>query len=455
MQAQRQGDASLTGFPTGFTWGTATASYQIEGAWQEDGKGESVWDRFAHTPGKIVDGQTGDVACDSYHRWSEDVALISRLQNTAYRFSLSWSRIVPEGFGKLNRAGLDYYDRLVDGLLARGIAPFVTLFHWDLPQALQDRGGWANRDTALAFADYVEATARRLGDRVHHWITHNEPQVHVYEGHASGSHAPGLNDATLIGRVSHHLLLSHGLAVQALRSEAPGSQIGITLNMMALEPATERDEDIAAAREMDGMFHRWYLDPIFHGTYPEDTAQLVALPEGLVRSGDLDTIAAPIDFLGVNYYFRQRVRQGRAGQEWLSAERPVTQMGWEIYPEGLHDTLVRVHRDYAPAALYVTENGAAYPDVLTEEGRVHDVERTTYLRSHIAQVRRAIATGAPVRGYFAWTLLDNFEWAFGYTRRFGLAYTDFATQRRLLKDSGHFYAEVAATNGASLGDDEG
>jgi beta-glucosidase len=452
MQGQPTGQASSTGFPDGFAWGTATASYQIEGAWQEDGKGESIWDRFAHTPDKIVEGQTGDVACDSYHRWPEDIELIARLQSNAYRFSLAWPRIIPDGFGKVNRPGLDYYDRLLDGLLARGITPYVTLYHWDLPQALQDRGGWANRDTALAFADYVAATARRLGDRVRHWITLNEPQVVVYEGHVAGTHAPGMNDPLLIAPVSHHLLLAHGLATQALRSEAPETQVGITLNMMAVEPGADREEDIAAARELDGIMHRWFLDPLYRTAYPEDTAQLIAQPEGLIRSGDMETIAAPTDFLGINYYFRQRVRQGRAGQEWLAPERPVTQMGWEIYPEGLHDILMRMHRDYAPQALYVTENGAAYPDVLGDDGRVHDAERTNYLRSHLAQARRAIAAGAPVRGYFAWTLLDNFEWAYGFTRRFGLAYVDFATQRRILKDSGQFFAEVTATNGAALGE---
>jgi len=445
------GPVGTMGFPSGFAWGTATAAYQIEGAWQEDGKGESIWDRFSHTPGTIGDGSTGDVACDSYHRWEADVEQIARLQSNSYRFSVSWPRVLPDGVGSVSQPGLDYYDRLVDALLARGIAPFVTLYHWDLPQALQDRGGWQSRDTTAAFAKYAAVVARRLGDRVRHWITHNEPHVVVQEGHVSGRHAPGLSDRALIGPVAHHLLLSHGLALQALRVEAPAAQVGITLVITAVEPATERAEDQAVARELDGRWHRWYLDPLYRRAYPADVAPLVALPDGLVRSGDLDTIAAPTDFLGVNYYTRVRVRATPSGHELLPPMYPVTQMGWELYPEGLHDTLVRLHRDYAPSALYVTENGAAYPDVPVDDERVADPERTRYLRTHLAQVRRAIAAGAPVRGYFAWSLMDNFEWAFGYTRRFGLYYTDFTTQRRILKDSGRFYAEVAATNGAALG----
>jgi beta-glucosidase len=445
--------ATGSGFPADFAWGAATAAFQIEGAWQADGKGESIWDRFTHTPGTIVDGSTGDVACDSYHRYAEDVEQLAQLHANAYRFSMAWARVLPQGLGKLNRPGLDYYDRLVDALLERGITPYVTLYHWDLPQAQQDRGGWANRDTASAFADYAAIAARRLGDRVRHWITHNEPEVVVHEGHVTGRHAPGLRDAALAGPVAHHLLLSHGLAVQALRAEAPSARVGITLDFAAFEPATDHAEDEAVARELDGVSHRWYLDPLYRGAYPEDVAHLVALPNGLVRSGDLETIAVPTDFLGANYYFRLRVRATPTGYVFEPPLNPVTAMGWEVYPEGLHDLLVRLHRDYAPAALYVTENGAAYTDVLTDDGRVHDAERTRYYRTHLAQVRRAIAAGAPVRGYFAWSLMDNFEWSFGYTRRFGLCYVDFATQRRIPKDSARFFAQVAAINGAALGDE--
>jgi len=453
----RQPDTTTnsSGFPAGFAWGAATAAYQIEGAWREDGKGESIWDRFAHAPGTIVDGTTGDVACDHYHRWQEDVERIAQLQLNAYRLSLAWTRIFPEGFGKLNRPGLDFYDRLVDGLLARGVAPYVTLYHWDLPQALQDRGGWQSRDTAHAFADFAQAAARRLGDRVRHWITLNEPHVVVFYGHVEGRMAPGLADRALIGPVAHHLLLAHGLGVQAIRAEAPGAEAGVTLNINHIEPATDRPEDVRATRELDGLWHRWYLDPLHRGAYPEDVAHLVPMPEGLIRSGDLGAIAAPLDFLGVNYYTRIRARAGASA--WPAAVRPtgaLTTMGWEVYPEGLHDVLLRAHRDYAPRAIHVTENGAAYPDAPTEDEEVHDPERTRYLRLHLAALRRALAAGVPLRGYFVWSLLDNFEWAHGHTQRFGLYYTDYPTQRRILKDSGRYMTEVAATNGANVRDEE-
>jgi beta-glucosidase len=448
---------SASGFPADFAWGTATAAYQIEGAPTEDGKGESIWDRFSRMPGAIVDGTTGDIACDSYHRWNEDIAAQTQLGADSYRFSLAWTRVLPQGFGKLNRPGLDFYDRAVDELLARRIAPYVTLYHWDLPQALQDRGGWEQRDTAHAFADYAQAAARRLGDRVRHWITLNEPHIVVYEGFVNGRMAPGLKDRALIGPVSHHLLLAHGQAVQALRAEAPGAAVGITLNVNYLEPASDRAEDEQATRELDGLWHRWYLDPLYHGAYPEDVGHLVAQPAGLVRAGDLETIAAPLDFLGSNYYTRVRVRAGEEADalpRLVPPAGPLTTMGWEVYPDGLYQTLSRIQRDYAPKLVYVTENGAAYPDTLSDDERVHDPERTRYLRLHLAQVKRAIADGMPVRGYFAWSLLDNFEWARGHTQRFGLFYTDYPTQRRILKDSGRFMAEVTATNGAALTEDE-
>jgi beta-glucosidase len=446
-----------SGFPEGFAWGAATAAYQIEGAPHEDGKGESIWDRFSHTPGKIVDGTTGDLACDSYHRWHDDVAALARLSANAYRFSLAWTRILPQGFGALNRPGLDFYDRAVDALLARGITPYVTLYHWDLPQALQDRGGWEQRDTASAFADFAQAAARRLGDRVRHWITLNEPHIVVVEGYILGRMAPGLRDRALIGPVAHHLLLAHGQAAQALRAEAPGAAVGITLNFTHLEPASDRPEDEQATRDLDGLWHRWYLDALYRGAYPEDVVRLVGQPAGVVRGGDLETIAAPLDFLGANYYTRLRVHAGE-GENALPRvappEGPLTTMGWEVYPDGLYQTLTRVQRDYAPSLLHITENGAAYPDTLSDDERVHDPERTRYLQLHLAEIRRAIAAGIPVRGYFAWSLLDNFEWARGHMQRFGLFYTDYPTQRRILKDSGRFMAEVMATNGVALGEAE-
>jgi beta-glucosidase len=444
-------------FPADFAWGTATAAYQIEGACAEDGKGESIWDRFTHTSGTIADQQTGDVACDHYHRWLEDVELLARLSQNAYRLSISWPRVLPEGRGRVNAAGLDFYDRVIEALVARGIAPYVTLYHWDLPQALQDRGGWGNRDTAGYFADFAELLARRLGDRVSHWITQNEPQVVVYDGHVSGEKAPGLRDRRLIAPVSHHLLLAHGWAVQALRATLPpGRAVGITVNLSHIEPASDREEDAQAAHRLDGLWHRLYLDPLLRGSYPEDLDGVLAFPPELVRAGDLDAIHQPLDFLGLNYYTRTRVRAGRGRDpepEVVPPSGALTTMGWEVYPDGLYAVLTRLHAEYAPPRLYVTENGAAYPDTLTLQGEVHDRQRTDYLREHLLAARRAIAAGVPLHGYFLWTLMDNFEWAHGFTQRFGIVYTDYATQRRYIKDSGHFYGRVAATNGGAL--DEG
>jgi beta-glucosidase len=445
---------SGSGFPADFAWGTATAAYQIEGAATEDGKGESIWDRFSHTPGVIDDGTNGAVACDAYHRWQGDVDLMAQLNLNAYRFSLAWTRLLPDGYGRVNQAGLDYYSRLVDALLERGIAPYVTLYHWDLPQALQEKGGWPNRDTAKAFAEFAHVAAARLGDRVGHWITHNEPHIVVYHGYLFGTKAPGLKDPTLVAPVAHHLLLSHGLATQALRA-AGAREVGITVNITDLEPASDREEDAQAARDLDGLYHRWFLDPIYLGVYPDDLAHILTQPDGLVQSGDLEAISSPLDFLGVNYYSRQRVRAARGlfgMPESLPPQGQLTTMGWEVYPEGLTNVLLRVHSDYAPQKLYVTENGAAYPDALTPEGAVHDPERTDYLRRHFVAARQAIAAGAPVRGYFVWSLLDNWEWSYGFTQRFGVLYTDYPTQRRIVKDSGRFMGAVAATNGANLAD---
>jgi len=448
---------SETGFPDGFAWGTATAAYQIEGAITEDGKGESIWDRYSHTPGTIDDGSTGDIACDHYHRWQDDIALMAGLNLNAYRFSIAWSRVLPEGHGKLNTAGLDFYERLVEGLLAQGITPFVTLYHWDLPQALQDRGGWENRDTAYYFGDFAEAAAQRLGDRVKHWITLNEPQVVVYEGHVNATKAPGKRDRSLIVPVAHHLLLAHGIAVQVLRTETPpDSEIGITLNISHIEPATDREEDVAAARILDGMHHRWFLDPIYSGTYPEDAAEALRYSPDMIRMGEMETINNPLNFLGVNYYTRLRVKAGAGGATDPQVVPPsgaLTTMGWEVYPQGLREMLTGVHEDYQFPKLYVTENGAAYPDTVDAQGEVHDPERTRYLRAHFGEARAAIAAGVPLEGYFVWSLLDNFEWKRGFVPRFGVAYTDYPTQRRIVKDSGKLLARVAATNGGAL--DEG
>ncbi len=464
---RRHGNVLLSagGFPVGFFWGTATAAYQIEGAAREDGKGESIWDRFAHTPGKIAGGATGDVACDHYHRWQEDLDLMARLNLNAYRFSAAWPRVYPDGYGELNLAGLDFYDRLVDGMLARGIAPFMTLYHWDLPQALEDRGGWLNRDTASAFADFAQTMAKRLGDRVGHWITINEPMTIVLEGYINGIHAPGQRNEALALPVAHHLLLAHGLALQAIRAEV-GSQVevGITLNLTLAEPASDHAEDVEAAQRLDGLANRLFLDPVLRGEYPSDILDpsLTAAnadPDALFRSGDLAIINGETDFLGFNYYMRMLAHADpNAGLLPAYGSPPVppeelTVMGWEVYPQGLEELLMRVQREYHPPMIYITENGAAFPDTLDADGQVHDPRRVAFLRDHLLATRRAIAAGVPVRGYLVWSFLDNFEWARGFEPRFGIVYTDYPTQRRIVKDSGRFYAEVAATNGARLDED--
>lgn len=440
-------------FPADFVWGAATSSYQIEGAWDEDGKGESIWDRFSHTPGRIKDGDTGDVACDHYHRWAEDVALMETLGLHAYRFSVSWPRVLPAGRGAVNPAGLDFYDRLVDGLLEAGIEPFVTLYHWDLPQALQDEGGWPVRTTAEAFVEYADVLSRRLGDRVTHWITHNEPAVTVYMAHLYGQHAPGVQDMATALRVSHHLLLSHGWAVEVLRRNSPSAEVGVTLNVNYTVPASPSPADADLARRHDGMWYRWFLDPLAGRPYPADVvADCVAagvepLAElGVVQPGDMETIAAPIDLMGLNYYRREVFRDETAAGnlprvvfEWPQSGADWTEMGWEIYPEGLYHVLMRLHHEYQMPKLYVTENGCSFSDGPGEDGRVHDQRRTDYLARHFAAAARAIEHGAPLAGYFVWSLLDNFEWAHGYSQRFGVIWVDFETGERIPKDSAWWY----------------
>ncbi len=439
-------------FPDGFLWGAATAAYQIEGAWDEDGKGRSIWDTFSHTPGKVADGNTGDVACDHYHRWREDVALMRELGLRAYRFSVSWPRVLPEGTGRVHRAGLDFYSRLVDALLEAGIAPALTLYHWDLPQALQDRGGWGVRETAEAFAAYADVVSEALADRVALWITHNEPSVVAMEGHVGGEHAPGLTDPTLGVQVAHHLLLSHGLAVPALRANG-ARDVGITLTIWPVAPASDAREDLAAAERAWLQEARWYLDPLYRATYPQE---LLATYErhGLaprVEEGDLATIAAPIDFLGLNYYSRNVVRADPTEEplrfSGVREEGEYTETDWLVYPDGLFDLLTRVQREYAPPVVYVTENGAAFTDMVDPDGAVHDERRVVYLREHFRAAARAIEVGVPLHGYFVWSLMDNFEWAEGYSKRFGIVRVDYDTQRRTIKDSGRFYRDVIAANG--------
>ncbi|MFF5563349.1 GH1 family beta-glucosidase [Streptomyces sp. NPDC012623] len=436
----------LNALPADFTWGVATAAYQIEGAVAEDGRTPSIWDTFSHTPGAVDNGDTGDVACDHYHRVPEDIALMRRLGVGAYRFSVAWPRIVPGGDGPVNKAGLDFYDRLVDGLLEAGITPFATLYHWDLPQVLQDRGGWPARETAEHFAAYASVVAGRLGDRVKDWATLNEPLCSSWIGHLEGRMAPGLTDLTAAVRASYHLHLGHGLAVQAIRAVCADARIGIVNNLSPIEPASDSEEDRAAAVRADGHTNRWWLDPIHGRGYPADMRELygVELPE---RPGDLETIAAPLDWLGLNYYFRQIVRDDPAGpvpyaRQVEVADARTTHMGWEVHADGLEQLLGRLTTEYGARRLYVTENGSAFPDAVRADGTVDDPERTRYLEEHLAACARAVAGGAPLAGYFAWSLMDNFEWAYGYDKRFGLVHVDYATQRRTVKSSGHRYAEI-------------
>ena len=443
--------------PRDFVWGAATASYQIEGASTEDGRGESVWDRFCATPGKVRNGDDGSVACDFYHRYSDDIRLMRELGLDAFRFSVAWPRVLPEGRGSVNTAGLDFYDRLVDELLGNGITPFVTLFHWDTPQALEDAGGWPVRDTVDAFCEYVEAVASRLGDRVTHWITHNEPWVVSWVGHAWGHHAPGRTSDPDALATAHHLLLSHGRAVDILRRLSPDSEVGITLNLDHPYPATDDEADAASTRWVDGMHNRWFLDPIFHARYPADLAEEWEPMMPKIHDGDLETIAAPIDFLGINNYTSPLVAaDDNGGRSQIVRRQGVehTDMGWEVVPDGLHDLLVRVHSDYAPKAIYVTENGAAFPDVRGHDGSVDDPERQGYFESYIEAAARAVGEGVPLRGYFAWSLLDNFEWAWGYWKRFGLIYIDYRTLERVPKGSFYWYRDLIAVQRLQAGDSE-
>ncbi|MEV1203444.1 GH1 family beta-glucosidase [Microbispora rosea] len=446
MEPQRGHVPDVTAF-TDFVWGVATSAYQIEGAALEDGRLPSIWDTFCEVPGAIDGGDTGDVACDHYHRWREDVGLLERLGVDAYRFSVAWPRVVPDGTGAVNPRGLAFYDRLVDALLDAGIRPFATLYHWDLPQALQDRGGWPERDTAQRFADYAAVVAERLGDRVADWTTINEPLCCSWHGHLEGSMAPGLRDLEAAVRTSYHLHLGHGLAVQAVRAAARLTpSIGIVNNLSPIDPASDSEEDHAAARRLDGHVNRWWLDPVTGRGYPEDMLAVygVDLP---IRPGDLETIAAPLDYLGVNYYFRQVVAADPEGPVPYARQLEVpgattTAMGWEADAGGLERLLVRLAREYAAPRLYVTESGSAWRDTVGPDGTVDDPERLAYLEDHIAACGRAIEQGAPVAGYFAWSLLDNFEWAYGYDKRFGLVHVDYETQARTVKSSGHRYAEI-------------
>ncbi len=450
-------------FPPGFRWGVATSAYQIEGAWNEDGRGESIWDRFVHMPGNVQDGSTGDVACDHYHRWREDVALMQQLAIQVYRFSVSWPRILPAGFGQINQAGLDFYDRLVDGLLAAGITPFITLYHWELPVTLQDKGGWPHRDTASAFAELADVTSRALGDRVKNWITHNEPWCTSMLSHELGEHAPGWRNGNAALKTAHHVLLSHGMAVQRLRANVPDVQVGIALNFEPAVPASASPADYHAARIWDGYYSRWFLDPLYGRHYPADmVAHYRAtgyLPHDLdfVRHGDLDLIATPTDFLGINYYTRHLARAADVPDnlpQEIFPDPPAarTEMDWEVYPPALYHLLNWLHFGYRVPKIYITENGCSYLDAPDAGGRVSDERRIRYMRDHLAAAHRAIGNGVPLAGYLQWSLMDNFEWARGYTQRFGIVYVDYETQQRIPKDSAYWYRDVIAGNGFVIAD---
>lgn len=449
-------------FPDNFLWGAATAAYQIEGAANEDGRGLSIWDTFSHTSGNVHRGDTGDIACDHYHRLDEDLDLMAEIGLKAYRFSVAWPRIQPEGSGSVNQKGLDFYRRLVAGLRDRGITPALTLYHWDLPQALEDRGGWRSRETSMRFAEYAAIVYEALAEEVPLWITLNEPWVASWLGHAFGVHAPGCQSTEDALAATHHMLLGHGLATAAMRETGTDSRIGITLSLSPAHPGKDTAADREAARKVDGNANRLYLDPLFRGSYPSDMLDLyplLAAPE-LVRDGDLDTISQPVDFLGVNYYMRHTVREdrgtGRAsgmifpGLDAKSVQphgAETTAMGWPIEPEGLTEILARIKDEYTGKPIYVTESGAAFHDYADPEGEVKDEERITYLDAHFRAAREAIERGVDLRGYFVWSLMDNFEWAEGYSKRFGLVYVEYASKRRIPKDSAHYYREVIRENG--------
>jgi beta-glucosidase len=439
-------------FPPGFRWGAATSAYQIEGAWNEEGKGPSIWDHFAHSPGKIFHGHTGDSAVDHYHRWKEDIQLMMQMGLKSYRFSIAWSRIFPAGVGPVNSAGLAFYDRLVDDLLANDIEPLPTLFHYDLPLSLQENGGFAVRTTAYQFADYARSVAEKLGDRVSTWLTINEPMVFAANGHLLGAHAPGFSDIQAAIAVIHHQLLAHGLATLAIRSSInrPVS-IGIALNLNPVHPASDSEQDRQAANLYDSMQNRSTLDPIFKGCYPQELLELISLLLPPMESDDLKIISTPIDFLGVNYYTRTVIRHEPGVPFVELAEvhpegNPYSMM-WEIYPSGIYELLTRLHKEYAPRKILITENGVPVADELDLDCKVRDVRRIQYLQDHLVHVHKAITEGVPVTGYLVWTLMDNFEWALGYRMRFGLIYVDFDSQERYIKASGHWYRQVITQNG--------
>jgi beta-glucosidase len=432
-------------FPQGFLWGAATAAYQIEGAWNADGKGESIWDRFSHTPGKIANNDTGDIACDHYHKFAEDVALMKELGIRGYRLSISWPRVIPNGRGPVNWIGLDFYDRLVDTLVMHNIEPFVTLYHWDLPQALQDIGGWTNRDVGDYFADYAACMVHRLGDRVRHWATLNEPWCSAFLGNRTGEMAPGIKDEKTALQVSHNLLVAHGKAVRAIKADSSNTEVGIVNICSPCVPATDTEADKRAAELVWQRDIAWFLDPLFKAHYPVDAWNSYGNLVPDVKPGDLALISQKLDFLGANFYFRNICSASGPAPKPAGAE--YTEMGWEVHPQGLRDVLVRMNKDYHLPPVYITENGAAFADTVSADGHVHDPRRTHYIAEHLKQLRLAISDGVNVRGYFVWSLMDNFEWAHGLGKRFGITHIDYKTLKRTVKDSGLWYSKVAKENG--------
>lgn len=442
-------------FPKDFILGTATASYQIEGAVLEDGRGASIWDTFSHTPGRIHAGHTGDIACDHYHNYKTDIGLLKELGVKGYRFSIAWPRIFPEGKGKPNQKGLDFYARLIDALLENGIDPMATLYHWDLPQALQSTGGWGNRDNADYFAQYAEYIFRAFGDRVKKWNTLNEPWVSAFAGHYYGNHAPGLNDFTLAVQVSHHLMLAHAKAVEAFRQLNQSGRVGIALNLYPIYPASDSPDDQKAAYRADGYHNRWFLDPVLKGEYPEDMLNVYRerLNAPVIKPGDMEKMKANrVDFLGINYYFRRVIKSGNGNEilhfgEVKPPESEYTEMGWEIYPQGMLDLFRRIRKDYGDLHMAITENGAAFKDDKRQGGIIQDDDRVKYISQHLQKAREAIEEGIKLDGFYIWSLLDNFEWSHGYSKRFGLFYTDYESLERIRKKSGLWLKEFIGENG--------
>ena len=436
-------DISRTAFPANFIWGVATSAFQIEGAADADGKGPSIWDDFCRVPGVIADASDGRQACEHYQRWADDLDLVASLGVDAYRFSISWPRVQALGSGAFNEAGFAFYERLVDGMLARGLKPFLTLNHWDLPSALQAKGGWENRDTVPCFVDYACEVARRLGDRVASICTHNEPWVIAVLGHESGIFAPGIKSRAVAIQVAHHLFLSHGLALTAMRAQGCKADMGIVLNLSPVEPATDSDADREAVRQADGNGLRWYVEALLSGEYPAEFWSAMGADVPTVLPGDMQAMRVPMDFLGINYYTRVKASAGTP-YDVKSGGLEVTDMGWEVYPPGITNLLLRLHRDYAAKGLpplIITENGAAFADTMSADGQVHDEPRVRYLQDHFAAVHEAMRQGVHVDGYFVWSLLDNFEWASGYEKRFGIVHVDYATQQRTLKQSALWYRD--------------